>query len=140
MKAKITKKRLNQLVYDVTGAAIEVHRILGPGLLESVYHECMKHELTLRNIPFVSEKPISVDYKDLHLASPFRCDLLVDDILVVELKAVTEVAPIFQSILMSHMRLLKLPKGLLINFNVQNIVSEGQFTYVNEWYFNTPEE
>ena len=133
---KITRKRLDDLVYQVNGAAIEVHKALGPGLLESVYHECMKHELTLRKIPFQSELSIPVDYKGLQTIAQLRCDLLVDDILVVEFKAVSEILPIFEAQILTYMKLLEVPKGLMINFNVKNIYHEGQKTYVNELYYD----
>ncbi len=133
---KITKKRLNDLIYQVNGAAIEVHKALGPGLLESVYHECMKHELYLRGIQFESEHIIPIDYKGLVASTILRCDLLVENLLVVELKSVTEIHPIFEAKLLTYMKLLKLPKGLMINFNVKNIFHDGQKTYVNEMYYD----
>jgi GxxExxY protein len=132
----ITKKRLDDLIYQVNGAAIEVHKALGPGLLESIYHDCMKHELNLRGIKYCSELVIPIEYKGFQSSAFLRCDFLVEDILVVELKAVTEMQPIFETTLMTYMKLLKLPKGLMINFNVKNIFNEGQRTYVNELYYN----
>jgi GxxExxY protein len=132
----LTKKKLDDLVYQVNGAAIEVHKALGPGLLESIYHECMKHELDLRGIKYCSEYVIPIEYKGFEASTVLRCDLLVEEILVVELKAVTEIQPIFETILLSYMKLLKLPKGLMINFNVKNIFHEGQKTYVNELYYD----
>ena len=133
-----TKSYLKDLIYEVNGAAIEVHKALGSGLLESVYHKCMAHELKLRNLNFISELPISLDYKGLKVETLLRCDFLVEDILVVELKSVKEVSPIHQTILLSYMKLLSNPIGLMINFNVSNIYKEGQKTYVNELYRNLP--
>ncbi|SFA42561.1 GxxExxY protein [Pedobacter suwonensis] len=130
----LTRSYLKDLVYKVNGAAIEVHRALGPGLLESTYHKCMIHELELRNINFRSELTIPIDYKGLIIHSELRCDLLIADSLVVELKAVENIAPIHVAQLLTYMKLLKLPLGLMINFNCLHIFSKGQKTYVNEIY------
>ena len=136
---KLTKKYINQLVYEVIGAAIEVHKALGPGLLESVYHKCMIHELTLRGIEFQSEVKTPVIYKGIKVTADLRLDLLIENILPVELKATKEFIPIDEAQIMSYMTLLKVPKGLLINFKVQNIYSNGQRTYVNDLYRELPE-
>ena len=133
-----TKKFLDDLSYETIGAAIEVHKELGPGLLESVYHECMKHELTLRGINFESEARAPVNYKELILKTNLRLDLLVEDVLSVELKAVKELTPIDEAQILSYMNLLKSPKGILINFNVLNIFKRGQKTFVNDYYRDLP--
>lgn len=135
----LTKKIINDLIYQVNGAAIEVHKALGPGLLESVYSECLQHELKLRHISFSTEKAIPIHYKGLKTSAYLRYDLLVEDILVVELKSVEVMLPIFEAQLLTYMKLLNLPKGLLINFNVSNIFKEGQVTKVNELYYSLPE-
>ncbi len=132
----LTKSYLKDLVYKVNGAAIEVHKALGPGLLESVYHKCLKHELSIRNIKFQSELIIPVNYKGLQLDAELRCDLLVEGVLPVELKATEGINPIHEAQLLTYMKLLELPKGLLINFNVTNLFNEGQRTYVNELFRN----
>jgi GxxExxY protein len=134
-----TKTYLKDLVYKVTGAAIEVHKALGPGLLESVYHKCMKHELTLRGIRFESEIHVPINYKGLELDTELRCDLFVENILPVELKATDGTHPIHEAQIMTYMNLFHVPEGLLINFNVTNLYSEGQRTYVNELYRDLPE-
>lgn len=128
----ITKSDLKQLVYDVIGAAIEVHKHLGPGLLESIYHKCMIKELNLRGINFQSELTIPIEYKGLELESDLRCDLFIEKILVLELKACEKINPVEVSKLLSYMNQLDAPIGLMINFNVTNIYSEGQKSYVNE--------
>ena len=133
---EITKTYLKDLIYRVTGAAIEVHKSLGPGLLESVYHKCLKHELSLREIKFKSELIVPVNYKGLQLDTELRCDLFVEDILPVELKATEEISPINEAQILTYMKLFKVPEGLLINFNVTNLFIEGQRTYVNELYRN----
>lgn len=130
----MTKSYLKDLIYKVNGAAIEVHKTLGPGLLESVYHKCMVHELTLRNVNFKTELVIPVNYKGLNLDVDLRCDLLVENSLIVEFKSVETVQPIHIAQLMTYMKLLKLPIGLMINFNCSHIFKEGQKTYVNELY------
>jgi GxxExxY protein len=130
----LTRNSLKDLVYQVNGAAIEVHKNIGAGLLENVYHQCLKKELELRKINFSSELLIPLNYKGYELESKLRCDLLIENSLVVELKSVTEINPIFEAQLLTYMNLLKVPIGLLINFNVKNIYYEGQKTMVNEYY------
>ncbi len=136
---RMTKKYLNDLVYAVNGAAIEVHKHLGPGLLESVYHTCMKQELWERGIRFRSEMIIPVSYKGKEMTVDLRCDLFIENILAVELKAVEYVLPVHAAQLLTYMKLLEVPEGLLINFNVSNIFKEGQRTYVNERYRLLPD-
>ncbi len=135
----MTKSCLNQLTYDIIGAAIDVHNNLGPGLLESIYHECMKIELTNRNIPFRTEMSVPIFYGEQRLETVLRCDLYVANTIVVELKAVKEIEPIFEAQLLTYMKLLDSPKGVLINFNCMNIFREGQKTLVNELYRNLQE-
>lgn len=130
----MTKDEVNKISYQVIGAAIEVHRILGPGLLENMYHKSMKKELTLRGLKFKSELKVDLDYKGEKINTGLRCDLLVEDILVVELKAVVEMNPIFEAQLLTYMKLLKKPKGVLINFNCHHIFKHGQKTFVNKIY------
>ena len=135
----ITKSYLKDLIYQVNGAAIDVHKALGPGLLESVYHKCMKHELSLRNLNYQSELIIPVNYKGIEIEAELRCDLFVENILPVELKAIEGILPVHEAQLMTYMKLLKAPEGLMLNFNVANIFKEGQRTYVNELYRDLPD-
>lgn len=130
----ITKTELKNLVYEVNGAAIEVHKNLGPGLLESVYHKCMKRELFLKGLQFHSEIIIPIEYKGLDIEAELRYDLLVENELIVELKATEGFHPVHEAQLLTYMKLLKKPLGLLINFNVTNIFNDGQRTFVNELY------
>ncbi|MCB9336280.1 MAG: GxxExxY protein [Flavobacteriales bacterium] len=134
----LTQKYLDELTYEVVGAAIEVHKVMGKGLLESVYHECLKEELNHRKINFLSEFNIPVTYRNKELEIAFRCDLYIENCLVVELKAVQDYAPIFEAQLLNYMKLLKAPKGILINFNCNNIFHEGQKTFVNEYFSQLP--
>ena len=136
---EITKTYLKDLVYQVNGAAIEVHKALGPGLLESVYHKILEKELFLRKIYFQSELIVPVYYKGLQIDTELRCDLLIENILVVELKAIEYILPVHEAQILTYMKLLDAPKGLMINFNVSNIYHEGQKTYVTESYRDLPE-
>ena len=130
----ITKKYLDDLTYEIIGGAIEVHKLMGRGLLESVYHQCLKEELSHRKINFQTEMKIPVDYKGKTLDIDFRCDLFIENSIVVELKAVNEMNAVYEAQLLTYMKLLKCPKGILINFNCSNIFNEGQKTFVNEYF------
>ena len=109
--------RADALSSELIGAAIEVHRDNGPGLLESIYERCLMHELLLRKISAVNQKLIQIRYKDLLFEEPLRLDVLVDDCLLVEVKSVERVLPIHKAQLLSYMKLLNIPVGLLINFH-----------------------
>jgi GxxExxY protein len=109
---------VNRITGDVIGAAIEVHRCLGPGLLESAYHECLARELVLRQIPFERERPLPLEYKGIRLECGYRVDLLVARVVVVEIKAVEAIAPVHEAQLITYLRLGGWKVGLLINFNV----------------------
>lgn len=134
----MTKTYLNTLTYKIIGACIEVHKELGAGLLESVYHKCLKKEFTLQGIEYQSELTIPIFYKDEAINTELRCDLFVENCIVVELKAVDIVAPIFEAQLLTYMKLLKAPKGILVNFNCINLFKNGQKTFVNEFFSNLP--
>jgi GxxExxY protein len=134
----LTKKYLDALTYEIIGSAIEVHKIMGRGLLESIYHQCLKEELKSRNIRFDTQLRIPVEYKNTTLDLDFRCDLLVEKCIVIELKAVQEMISIYDAQLLSYMKLLKCPKGILINFNCSNIFKDGQKTFVNEHFSSLP--
>jgi len=136
----MTQRHLDNLTYSIIGAAIEVHKIMGRGLLESVYHQCLKEELMLRNINFISEMKIPIIYKQKELESDFRCDLYVESAIVVELKSTLNSHPIFEAKLLNYMNLIGSPKGILINFNCNNIFKEGQKTLVNDYYKKLPKE
>jgi len=130
----ISKTYLKDLTYKVNGAAIEVHRALGPGLLESVYHKCLTKELALRGINFKSELIVPVHYKGIKVDAQLRCDIYVENCLVVELKAHESILPIHEAQVMTYMKLLQAPKGVIYNFNVVNLYNEGQKTFVNEFF------
>jgi len=108
----------NKITSAIIGAAIEVHRTLGPGLLESAYEECLAREFVLRSIPFERQKPVPIVYKDVKLECGYRLDFLVNNSVVVELKSVDALAPVHEAILLTYLRLSGCKLGLLINFNV----------------------
>ena len=136
----ITKKYLNELTYDVIGCAIEVHKHIGPGLLESIYEKCFLRELELKEIAFKNQVWVPVEYKGSKLDAELRLDVLVEDILCVELKAQQGLLPIHDAVLLSYMQMLQKPKGILINFHYVNIFKEGQRTLVNKLFSLLPEE
>ena len=137
---QVSKKYLNELIYKVIGCAIEVHKHLGLGLLESIYEKCFMRELSLRGIAFNNQVWVPLEYKDLQLDTELRLDVLVENILCVELKAQEGLLPIHDAVLLSYMQMLQKPKGILINFHCINIFKEGQRTLVNKLFSLLPEE
>jgi GxxExxY protein len=135
-----TKAQLDALTRKILGCAIEVHKALGPGLLERVYHKCLKRELSIKKLTYASEFLVPIHYKGVEVDAELRCDFLIEDKIVVELKAVDALAPVFEAQLLTYMKLLEKPKGILINFNCSNIFRDGQRTYVNEYFTNLPSE
>ena len=109
---------LNQLTESIIGAAMEVHRTLGPGLLESVYQECLCREFLVRGIPFERERALPLEYKGVHLECGYRLDMLVANAVVVEVKAVEAIAPVHEAQLLTYLRLGGWRVGVLLNFNV----------------------
>lgn len=109
------------LTKRIIGAAIEVHRQLGPGLLEAAYQACLEHEFQLQQIPFVREKPLPVTYKGVHVDCGYRPDFIVDDKVIVEIKAVETLASIHEAQLLTYLRLSGCKVGLLLNFNVKEL-------------------
>jgi len=122
----------NELTYAIIGAAMKVHRILGPGLLESAYEVCLAYELEKLGFQVERQKPVPVVYEDVKLDCGFRADLLVEGRVLVELKAKEKLHPIDAAQTLSHLRLLKLPVGLLINFHVTDL-KEGIKRIVNNY-------
>jgi GxxExxY protein len=111
-------QELNQITEGIIGAAIEVHRTIGPGLLESAYEECLCRELSLRQIGFRRQVPLPIRYKDVLLDCGYRLDLLVMEQVVVELKSIEKIEPLHEAQLLSYLKLSRYKIGLLINFNV----------------------
>ena len=115
---------LNEVTGRVIGAAIEVHRVLGPGLLESIYEECLSCELEARKIPHERQKEIPIDYKGVKLGCGYRIDLLVEEKIILEIKSCESILPIHEAQLLTYLKLMGLKIGLLINFNVP-VLKEG---------------
>lgn len=111
----------DELSKRVIGCALEVHRALGPGLLESTYEQCVAHELSLTNISFKIQPALPVEYKGIKLDCGYRIDLLIDGKLIVELKSVAALLPIHQAQILTYMKLANISVGLLINFNVTRL-------------------
>ena len=111
----------DSLSAKIIGAAIEAHKILGPGLLESTYEKCLTHELNIRGLTFKTQAMLPVKYKGIKLDCGYRVDLLVEDSLIVELKSIQNFSPIHTAQLLTYMRLANINTGLLVNFNVQQL-------------------
>jgi GxxExxY protein len=135
----LTKAYLNDLSYKIVGCAIEVHRHLGPGLLESVYQDCMKQEYKIKEMNFKSQLLVPINYKGLILDTDYRLDFLVADEIIVELKAMEGILPVHEAQLLTYMKLLKKSKEIIVNFNCTNIVKEGTKQMVNEYFAALPD-
>ncbi|MDD3787685.1 MAG: GxxExxY protein [Petrimonas sp.] len=120
----MTQKQINDWAYHIIGCAIEVHKRLGPGLLESVYQKCFVEELRQSDFKVQQELKVPILYKGKDLDCELRIDILVNDCIIVELKAVEQMIPVYKAQLLSYLKLTDLPKGLLINFNCENITSQ----------------
>ncbi len=114
-----------ELTERVIGAAIEVHRALGPGLLESAYEECLCHELRLRQVPFTSQVSLPVEYKGVKLDCGYRLDLVVEDKLILEIKCVEHVLPVHEAQLLTYLKMTGTRVGLILNFNVPLLTRGG---------------
>jgi GxxExxY protein len=110
-------KKADELSGKAIGAAIEVHRAKGAGLIESIYEKCLMRELSLQNISFVSQQLVKIEYKGITFEEPLRFDVLVEDCLLLELKSVQEILPIHKAQLLNYMKLLNIPIGLMFNFH-----------------------
>jgi GxxExxY protein len=122
--AEITEFNQNNLTSKIIGAAIEVHRTLGPGLLESAYEMCLIHELYLRNMKVERQKPLPLFYKNVSLDCGYRADLIVENQIIIEIKSVANLLSVHEAQLFSYLKLSKCKCGLLINFNV-NLLKDG---------------
>jgi len=122
---------INNLSSTIIGAAIEVHKALSPGLLESAYEECLCHELSLRGVSFERQKTLSVEYKGTKLDCGYRLDIIVENIIILELKSCEKIEPIHKAQLLTYLKLSGLHLGLLLNFNVP-VMRDGIIRIVNE--------
>lgn len=134
----VTQNLINDISYEIIGCAIEVHKELGPGLLESVYEKCLAHLLIENGIKVSRQQSVPVNFKGLKLDCDLRFDLLVEDLVIVELKTVETILPIHEAQLLTYLNLLEKPKGILINFNCVNIFKEGQKTFVTKQFKELP--
>lgn len=133
MRITMTKKEVTQLSYEIIGFAIKVHKELGPGLLESIYEECLKYELESNGYDVKQQLTVKINYFNLETKTDLKLDLLVNDCVIVELKAVENILPIHEAQLLSYMKLLRRPQGLLINFKTTNITKSSK-PFVNEYF------
>ncbi|MEI7581841.1 GxxExxY protein [Runella sp.] len=134
----MTKKQVTQLSCEIIGAAIRVHKSLGPGLLESVYEKCLKYELEKNGCIVKQQMNVPVVYDQLIMDVDLRLDLLVNNCIVVELKAIENLLPVHEAQLLTYMKLLQKPQGLLINFFTDNI-TKSMRPFVNEFFKALPE-
>ncbi|MBA0882213.1 GxxExxY protein [Flavobacterium undicola] len=129
----MTKKEITSLSFEITGYAIKVHKKLGLGLLESVYEQCLKYELEKNGYDVKQQLIVKIEYDNLELESNLKIDLLVNDLIVVELKSVENILPVHEAQLLTYMKILQKPQGLLINFNTTNITKSLK-PFVNEYF------
>lgn len=129
----LTQKYINDISYKIIGCAIEVHRHLGPGLLESVYEVCFVEELVIAGLKVESQVYVPVNYKGKFIGGGFKLDLLVNDLIIIEEKAVEQMIPLYQAQLLTYLKLAGKPKGLLINFNCQNIMDQLDSLVTDEY-------
>jgi GxxExxY protein len=132
------KKMITQMSYDVLGCAINVHREVGPGLLESVYQKCLTHELKSKGFNVMQQVKAPLFYKDLRLEVELKADIIVNESVIIELKTVDCLLPVHEAQLLTYMRLLKIPQGLLMNFYSDNL-SKNTIPLVNEYFKALPE-
>lgn len=135
----MTKKEVTQLSFEITGYAIKVHKHLGPGLLESVYQKCLKYEL-IQNGYFIQEQiSVPVIYGEMELVTDLRLDMLVNNMVIIELKTVEALHPVHEAQVLTYMKLLQVPQGLLINFYSDNITKTMR-PLVNEYFKMLPDD
>jgi len=115
-------QKADELSHTVIGAAIEVHRIKGPGLIEGIYEKCLMHELSLRKLGAVNQRLFKIEYKGIVFEEPLRFDVLVEECLLLELKSIQEILPLHKAQLLSYMKLLDVPVGPIINFHEMKLV------------------
>lgn len=121
----MTQAEINELVYKIVGCAIEVHKLLGPGLLESVYEECLVEELIQKRLEVQRQVLVPITYKGKELSTPLRLDILINDLIIIELKTVETILPVHKAQLLSYLKLTEKPKGILFNFHTNNIVNSA---------------
>lgn len=128
----LEQQKINQITEKIIGCAISVHRFLGPGLLESAYEECLCYELTQANLKFERQVPLPVIYKDVKLDCGYRMDVVVEDLIIVEIKAVERILPVHEAQLLSYLKLHNKKLGLLLNFHV-SVLKNGMKRIANNF-------
>lgn len=136
----ITQKYIDQLSKEILGCAIDVHKEFGPGMLEKTYEKALLMLLSEKGLKVQSQLEVPVVFRGTVIDNAYRLDLLVEDLIIVELKAVENLLPVYEAQLLTYLKLAKKPKGILINFYSTNIFYNGQKTYVTEEYSKLPKE
>ena len=135
----MTKKQVTQLSYEITGLAIKVHKTLGPGLLESIYEKCLVYELKKNGHSVKQQLKVPIQYGEMLFDADLKIDLLVDDCVVIELKTTEEMHPIYDAQILTYMKILKKPQGLLFNFFTENI-TKSMKPFINEYFRELPND
>lgn len=134
----MTQKYIDGLTYQIIGTAIEVHRELGPGLLESVYEKCLIHLLKEKGLQISYQQRVPVIFHGYYLECDLRYDIMIENQIIIEVKAFDSLSPVHEAQLLTYLKLTQKPKGLLLNFNCVNIFREGQRTLVTESFSKLP--
>lgn len=136
----VTQKFINDLSYKIVGACIEVHKQAGPGLYEDVYHQCLEREFEILGLKYISELEIPFSYKGKLIDCKLKCDFLIENLVVLEIKSVSEIHQIHKAQTMNYMNLLKVPRSILVNFNVINLYYEGYESFASKNFKTLPIE
>lgn len=136
----VTQKFINDLSYKIVGACIEVHKQAGPGLYEDVYHQCLEREFEILGLKYKSELEIPFSYKGKLIDCKLKCDFLIENLIVLEIKSVSEIHQIHKAQTMNYMNLLKVPRSILVNFNVINLYYEGYESFASKIFKTLPIE
>ncbi|MCQ4140776.1 GxxExxY protein [Chryseobacterium sp. EO14] len=136
----VTQKFINDLSYKIVGACIEVHKQAGPGLYEDVYHQCLEREFEILGLKYKSELEIPFSYKGKLIDCKLKCDFLIENLVVLEIKSVSEIHQIHKAQTMNYMNLLKVPRSILVNFNVINLYYEGYESFASKIFKTLPLE
>lgn len=134
----MTKRDVTQLSYEIIGSAIKVHKALGPGLLEGVYEKCLKYDLEQKGYQALQQVFVPIHYDKMVINSELKIDLFINSTVVIEIKTVEKLLPVHEAQLLTYMKLLKAPQGLLVNFYTDNI-SKSYKPFVNEYFKSLPE-
>ena len=136
----VTQKFINDLSYKIVGACIEVHKQAGPGLYEDVYHQCLEREFEILGLKYKSELEIPFSYKGKLIDCKLKCDFLIENLVVLEIKSVSEIHQIHKAQTMNYMNLLKVPRSILVNFNIINLYYEGYESFASKIFKTLPIE